>query len=118
MVLFVSRIFVFGAALSGLGVVWFGIVLPLADQATTWLRTGKVPVRDLLWAQSPRVCDATSNLDIGLAGKELCRRPDYFVDGWIGVTQVLNWFGHQHVAIFSLIYSAVVVWAVFLYQDR
>jgi hypothetical protein len=118
MLLFITRILVFIAALSGLGVLWFGIVLPLFDQISGWLKTGEMPTRDLIWAQSPRACEATNGVDIGFAGKDFCRRADYSVDGWVGVTQILNYLGHQHIIVYSIMYLCAVFAAVFLYQDR
>lgn len=91
------------------GIVWgwtigfiMTCVLPVYQQALSWLKTGVVPPRDLYWFFADVSCAATNWQAEGFEGMELCR-PDYieFTD-WVGVDQILNWFYDLHVGIVFL----------------
>lgn len=85
-------------------------IVPLSQQAKTWLKTGVIPPKDLYWYTADVKCAATNWQAKGWEGMDLCR-PNYihFTD-WVGVDRIINFVFDLHVAVIAIVILAAAWW--------
>lgn len=97
----IPKIFLCTCAIAGLLILIFIAGEAVLSQATTWLKYGYAPERDLYWLIADSECSSSNVMYKGFSGRDLCRTEKIVFTEMVGMNKIVHYIFDIHIIIIS-----------------